>query len=86
MNKTFNTGLLAAALLIAAGPATSQTAAKAKPALSVNLVSASAQQWEQAVQAGGTVAAWQEAVVSAELSGLRLAEVRAQVGDRVRRG
>lgn len=86
MNKTFNTGLLAAALLIAAGPAISQTAAKAKPALSVNLVSASAQQWEQAVQAGGTVAAWQEAVVSAELSGLRLAEVRAQVGDRVRRG
>lgn len=36
--------------------------------------------------ANGSVAAWQEAVVASEASGLRLADIRAQVGDRVRKG
>jgi HlyD family secretion protein len=38
------------------------------------------------VQANGSVSAWQEAIVGAEANGWRLAEVRVNVGDRVRRG
>lgn len=36
--------------------------------------------------ANGSVSAWQEAVISAELSGIRLVEIHAQVGDRVKKG
>jgi RND family efflux transporter MFP subunit len=38
------------------------------------------------VAATGSIAAWQEASVGAEVAGLRLAEVAVNVGDRVRRG
>lgn len=61
-------------------------AAKQRPALSVKLVAAETQDWPQALTASGSVAAWQEAVVGAEISGLRLAQVLVNVGDRVRRG
>lgn len=36
--------------------------------------------------ANGSVAAWQEAIIGAELGGIRLGEVRVQVGDAVRKG
>jgi RND family efflux transporter MFP subunit len=61
-------------------------AAKPRPALSVKLVAAEAQDWPQALSASGSVAPWQEAVVGAEISGLRLARVLVNVGDRVKRG
>lgn len=38
------------------------------------------------VQANGNIAAWQEASIGAELSGLRLASVNVNVGDQVRKG
>lgn len=61
-------------------------AAKARPALSVKLAAAEAQEWPQALTASGSVAAWQEAVVGAEISGLRLSQVLVHVGDKVKRG
>lgn len=63
-----------------------ETAAKARPALSVQLVAVDHQDWPQSLPASGTVAAWQEAVVGAEISGLRLSQVLVNVGDAVRRG
>lgn len=88
-------GIAAAALALMAGAggflahaADSKTAASApsKTALTVSLTSAAQADWAQTLQANGSVAAWQETVVGAELNGLRLAEVQANVGDRVRRG
>lgn len=38
------------------------------------------------LSANGSITAWQEAVISAELSGIRLVEIQAQVGDRVKKG
>jgi RND family efflux transporter MFP subunit len=38
------------------------------------------------LSANGSIAAWQEASVGAEVNGLRIAEVRVDVGDAVRRG
>lgn len=57
-----------------------------RAALTVTLVSPAAGEWPLVVAANGSVAAWQEAVIGAETQGLRLVEVRVQVGDRVRRG
>src|SRR5690606_20575110 len=63
-----------------------QDKAPARAALSVQVVRPQAAQWPVSVVANGAVAAWQEAVIGAELSGLRLATVVVNVGDRVKRG
>jgi RND family efflux transporter MFP subunit len=38
------------------------------------------------LQANGNIAAWQEAVIGSEANGLRLAEIKVEVGERVKRG
>ncbi|MBI5720094.1 MAG: efflux RND transporter periplasmic adaptor subunit [Burkholderiales bacterium] len=60
--------------------------AAARPALTVTVVSPSPVSWPQTVAANGSIFAWQEASVGSETPGWRIAEVRAQVGDSVRRG
>jgi HlyD family secretion protein len=57
-----------------------------KPALTVTLTQAQRATLATAVQANGNIAAWQEAIVGAEANGARLAEVRVNVGDVVKRG
>ena len=58
----------------------------AKAALTVTAIQAQRTEVGSALGANGNIAAWQEAVVGAEANGLRLAEVRVNVGDVVRRG
>lgn len=58
----------------------------AKPALAVTVIQPQLAKLPIRVPANGNIAAWQEASVGAEANGLRLAEVKANVGDRVRRG
>ena len=71
----------------AAKPEQSATAASAaKAALTVTVVQAQKAELSTALSANGNVAAWQEAIVGAESNGMRLAEVRVNVGDVVRRG
>ncbi|WP_295958387.1 efflux RND transporter periplasmic adaptor subunit [Rhodoferax sp.] len=60
--------------------------AQPKPALSVTTVQPQALAWPLQLSANGNVAAWQEASIGSEASGLRLLEVRANVGDVVRAG
>ena len=61
----------------ASAPKASMTVTTAKP-LQSNL--------PLRLAANGNIAAWQEASIGAEAGGLRLAEVRASVGDEVKRG
>jgi len=74
-----------AVTLSACGSSAQQEAAP-PPALSVTLVQPTQEQWPQVVRANGAVAAWHEAVISAETGSLRVAEVRVDVGARVTRG
>jgi HlyD family secretion protein len=60
--------------------------APAKAALTVNVVQPQRAALPLTVPANGSVAAWQEAVVGAEGNGWRIAEVKVNVGDVVRRG
>ncbi len=62
------------------------TARSARPALSVQVVRPEQADWPLELNANGAIAAWQEAVVGAELAGLRLDAVLVNVGDRVRKG
>lgn len=67
-------------LSAAASPAAS------KPALTVTTTAAQQTSWPQRIEASGSIAAWQEAVIGAEAAGLRTVEVAVNVGDRVRHG
>jgi HlyD family secretion protein len=61
-------------------------AAGAKPALTVMAITPQRVEWPRMLAANGNIAAWQEAIISAEISNLRLTEVRVNVGDRVQKG
>lgn len=69
-----------------AAEAKASAARSARPALSVQVVRPEQASWPLELSANGAIAAWQEAVVGAELSGLRLDAVLVNVGDRVRKG
>ncbi len=58
----------------------------AKPALTVTLTQPKNSMLTIKLAANGSVAAWQEANVGAEANGLRVAELHANVGDKVKRG
>ncbi len=60
--------------------------AEAKPALTVTAVQPQRLPLALTLSASGSVMAWQEASVGTEANGLRLAEVRVNVGDVVKRG
>lgn len=71
---------------VAARPQTAASAPTAAPALTVQIETPQSAAWARSLAANGSVAAWQEASVGVELAGLRLSEVRVNVGDEVRRG
>ena len=60
--------------------------AVAKASLTVTTTKATQAEWLVKLSANGNIAPWQEAIIGAESNGLRLAEVRANVGDVVKRG
>ncbi|MFG6441040.1 efflux RND transporter periplasmic adaptor subunit [Roseateles sp. LKC17W] len=93
--KTSNTLTLLSAAVAVAGALLSITLASAAPtadtpgeraALSVAVTRLTAGTLPQRIAANGNIAAWQEASIGAEANGLRLVDVRANVGDTVRRG
>ncbi|MDR2188450.1 MAG: efflux RND transporter periplasmic adaptor subunit [Azonexus sp.] len=75
--------------LLLAGCTEPKDAAVAPPvraALTVRLIAPEAVEWPDVLAANGNIVAWQEAVIGAEVANDRIAEVRVEVGDRVRRG
>ncbi|MEJ8822267.1 efflux RND transporter periplasmic adaptor subunit [Variovorax humicola] len=75
----------------AAGAANSTTSAKpgaapARPTLTVTVAKPESTELADTLAANGNVMPWQEASVGSESNGLRLAEVRVNVGDTVKRG
>lgn len=70
----------------AAEPDGGRPAAAAKPALSVAVTTPQPATLPIRVSANGNIMAWQEASIGTEANGLRLADVKVNVGDVVRRG
>ena len=82
-------GLAAAAFLaLRAGPAGPRSGAvvAAAPAMAITVAAVRSENWDNIVEAQGTIEPWQEAVIGARNAGLSLAEVKADVGDSVKRG
>ena len=67
-------------------PAVASGKAAPKPALTVTAALPESTRLPIRLAANGNIAAWQEAIVGAESAGLRLTEVRANVGDVVKAG
>ncbi len=66
--------------------AAASAASAAKPALTVETVHVTQAQVPLTLGANGNIAAWQDIVVGSQSNGLRLAELRANVGDWVKKG
>jgi HlyD family secretion protein len=78
--------ILSMLLALASAQATDAPSFEAKPALTVSMVQATSVVLPIRLSANGAVAAWQEAQIGAEVTGLRVAEIHANVGDKVLRG
>ncbi|GAB4124446.1 MAG: efflux RND transporter periplasmic adaptor subunit [Sideroxydans sp.] len=93
MNKTQKWGGAGALLLLAALATMKSGASDAprptvtnRPALTVKTTALQTGHWDQSLTANGSIVPWQEAVISAQVQGVRIAEVRVSVGDRVSKG
>ncbi|MBO9650351.1 MAG: efflux RND transporter periplasmic adaptor subunit [Variovorax sp.] len=63
-----------------------EAASTARPTLTVTVAKPETSELNVTLSANGNVAAWQEASIGSEANGLRLAEVRVNVGDAVKKG
>ena len=79
-------GLFTSNLYAQDGKKDDKAAAAPKPALTVSVVSPNNGSLALKLAANGNIAAWQEAIIGAEVNGLKLTEVRVNVGDVVKRG
>lgn len=57
-----------------------------RPALTVTTTELQEEKWDRRLLATGSILPWQEAVITAQVQGLRIAEVRVSLGDHVRQG
>ncbi|SHI24594.1 efflux RND transporter periplasmic adaptor subunit [Pollutimonas bauzanensis] len=80
------TAAAALAMYAFSGSADEETAAVAKPALTVAATTPQPAMLPIRISANGNIMAWQEASIGTEANGLRLASVEVNVGDVVRRG
>ncbi len=60
--------------------------APARPTLTVTTTLPKKENWDIRITASGAISPWQEAVVAAEISGLRITDVLVDVGERVKAG
>jgi RND family efflux transporter MFP subunit len=67
-------------------PESSKVQGSTRPALTVTLIAPQSVEWVGKLAANGSIAAWQEAVIGAEISNERLTEVLVNVGDTVKTG
>ena len=78
--------LLSTGALVAIDARAADPAPAARPALTVSTAQPQKGALPVALTANGSIAAWQEAVIGSQAAGLRLTDVKVNVGDNVRAG
>ncbi len=91
-----NSGILVLALVLIIGitmiishrnkPSSSAIKSTENPSLSVSLIQPETTNIPITLTTNGSIAAWQEAIIGAEIGELRLNEVNAQIGEKVKKG
>jgi multidrug efflux pump subunit AcrA (membrane-fusion protein) len=61
-------------------------AAVSRPALTVRTTLLREDKWSRSLSANGSILPWQEAIISAQVQGLRISEVKVGIGDYVKQG
>jgi len=80
-------GLVLAGVTVSlAGTAEQAAPAVSRPALTVRTTTLRADKWARTLAANGSIMAWQEAIISAQVQGLRISEVKVSIGDHVQQG
>lgn len=62
------------------------TSQQEQSVLSVQVISPIWQTWDNKISASGQIAAWQEMIISPEISGYRISQLYVDVGDQVKKG
>jgi HlyD family secretion protein len=83
---TVSAAALVVAALVPSAFAQAPAASAKGGGLAVSVTTPRAEQFSRTVVATGSVFAWQEAVIGSEVGGYRVAQVRVDVGDKVRKG
>lgn len=79
--------IAAFSLVVMAAPQVSEvTIPQANVSMTISAVPVQRIDWPMSIEAAGNVEPWQETVIGAQTSGLRLLELRVNVGDKVTRG
>jgi multidrug efflux pump subunit AcrA (membrane-fusion protein) len=79
--------LLVGGMFMQAGTAAEPAApAVSRPALAVRVATLREDKWARTLSANGSILPWQEAIISAQVQGLRIAEVKVGIGDHVQQG
>jgi len=85
--------ILAGSLAVSAWPALAGQPASAvpaassgRPALTVRTTTLQEDKWSRTLSANGSILPWQEAVITAQVQGLRISEVKVSIGDHVKKG
>ncbi len=80
--------LLAGGTAWIAGSSEAEPAAPAisRPSLTVRTTTLREDKWARTLVANGSILPWQEAIISAQIQGLRIAEVKVSIGDHVQQG
>jgi len=88
LKGTLSASLLAGMLSLPAGNAQpiAVESSVSRPALTVRSTQLRSEKWARTLTANGSILPWQEAVISAQMLGVRIAEVRVDIGDKVKRG
>ena len=68
------------------GQAVQAASSPGRPALTVRTTVLREDKWGRTLEANGSVVPWQEAVIGAQVQGLRIAEVKVSIGDHVQQG
>jgi len=76
----------AAFWLMPHGAAEQQASSTSRPALTVRTTTLQADKWSRSLSANGSILPWQEAIISAQIQGLRISEVKVSIGDHVQQG
>jgi len=89
---TFRVGMsglvMAGAMFWLVGCSKAEQAAPAvsRPALTVQTTTLREDKWARTIAANGSIVPWQEAIISAQVQGLRIAQVNVGIGDHVQQG